>query len=92
MELTLLHAQLLQSDKVLVKMAAGELAKFVCRSASEASDATAKEGQQSEAAWKDIHSSASNIRKVRIICLLDYFLACNQCRLSEVQKNAQLPG
>lgn len=83
-EPTLLHAQLLQSDKVLVQMAAGELAKYVCRSASEAHDAIAQEGQQSEAAWTDIHYSASNIRKVSIICLLEFSLAGNHYRLSEV--------
>ena len=84
MELTLLHAQLLQSDKVLVQMAAGELAKYVGRSASEAHDAIAQVDQQSEATWKDIHYSTSNIRKVSIICLLEFSLAGNQCRLSEV--------
>lgn len=77
-ELKLIRTEVQQTDKMLIQLAAGELAKFVCRTASETQAAIAVEGQQSHAAWKDIHSTTSNIRKVRVFCLHESSLACNQ--------------
>lgn len=69
-ELTLLRAEMLQSDKILVQLPPGQVAKYVWRNAIEAQGAVGQEGQQSEAAWKDIHSKLQTFgRSALFVCL-----------------------